>query len=84
MIKQTSQQAADYADESGFAVNKILIPGYEPKPPVKDIRRLSLLPSQPPTRTQLVSSIQQSIQQIQKGIPAPKVQEIKKFTATQP
>ncbi|MGB8193396.1 MAG: tetratricopeptide repeat protein, partial [Chitinophagaceae bacterium] len=31
-----------------------------------------------------VSSLQLSAQQIQKGIPAPKVQEIQKFTATQP
>lgn len=84
MIKQASQQAEEYADANGHAINKTLIPGYEPKPPVKDIKRLNLLPSQPPTRAQLVSSLQQSAQQIQKGIPAPKIQEIQKFTATQP
>lgn len=84
MIKQTSQQAADYADASGLAVNKTLIPGFEPKPPKMDVQRLNLLPSQPPTRTQIVSALQQSSQQIQKGMPAPKVEEIKKFTATQP
>jgi tetratricopeptide (TPR) repeat protein len=82
MIKQASQQAEDYSDANGLAINKTLIPGYEPKPPVKDIKRLNLLPSQPPTRAQLVSSLQQSAQQIQKGIPAPKVQEIEKFTAS--
>lgn len=84
MIKQTSQQAADYIDASGANVNKMLLPGYAPKPPAKDIKRLNLLPSQPPTRAHLVGSIQNSISQIQKGIPAPQVQEIKKFTASQP
>ena len=84
MIKQTTQQAADYADASGLAVNKTLIPGFEPKPPKMQVERLRLLPSQPPTRTQIVSGLQQSIQTIQKGIPAPRIEEIKKFTATQP
>ena len=70
MIKETSQYAADYADANGLAINKALLPGYEPKAPVKDLKRLSLIPSGPPTRTELVSGIQQSIQQIQKGIPA--------------
>jgi tetratricopeptide (TPR) repeat protein len=84
MTKETSRQAADYADANGHVINKTLLPGFEPKPPVKDIKRLNLLPSQPPTRAGLVSSLQQSVQQIQKGIPTPKVQEIQKFTATQP
>lgn len=84
MIKESGQQAADYADASGLAVNKTLISGFEPKPPKMQVERLRLLPSQPPTRTQIVSGLQQSIQKIQKGIPAPKVEEIKKFTATQP
>ena len=76
MIKETSEYAADYTDANNLAINKTLLPGYEPKPPVKDIKRLSLIPSRPPTRTELVSGIQQSIRQIQKGIPAPKIAEI--------
>ncbi|MGB8192089.1 MAG: hypothetical protein WCF67_09225, partial [Chitinophagaceae bacterium] len=54
MTKEANKQAVDYADASGLVINKTLLPGFEPKPPVKDIKRLSLLPSQPPTRAQLV------------------------------
>jgi tetratricopeptide (TPR) repeat protein len=64
--------------------NKIRLPDFELKPPVKDIKRLQLLPSQPPSRAQLVSSLKQSSQQIQKGIPAPRVEEIKQLSATLP
>ena len=37
MIKESSQYAADYADASGIAINKALLPGYEPKAPVKGL-----------------------------------------------
>jgi tetratricopeptide (TPR) repeat protein len=84
MIKQTSQQAADFADANNFNINKAAIPGLELKPPVKDIKRLSLIPSRPPTRLEITNSLQQSIQQISKGIPAPNVEEITKITNTIP
>ncbi len=82
MIKETSQQAADIAEANKLNINQANIPGLELKPPVKDIKRLSLIPSRPPTRTEITASLQQSIQQIQKGIPAPKVQEITNITNT--
>jgi tetratricopeptide (TPR) repeat protein len=76
MIKETSEQAAAYADENKLNINKAALPGLELKPPVKDMKRLSLIPSRPPTKTELVNNIQQSIQQIQKGMPAPKVEAV--------
>lgn len=54
------------------------------KPPVKDVKRLMLLPSQPPTRAQIVSSLQQSVQEIQQRMAPGKITEVTKFTATQP
>ncbi|MCF1716510.1 hypothetical protein L0U88_17850 [Flavihumibacter sp. RY-1] len=51
-------------------------PEMELKPPVKDIKRLSLIPSRPPNRQEITTSLQQSIQQIKKGIPAPKIEAI--------
>lgn len=53
-------------------------PEMELKPPAKDLKRLSLIPSRPPTRLEISTSLQQSIQQIKKGIPAPKIEEINK------
>ncbi len=81
-IKQAGQQAATYARENNLVINENLIPGYELKQPVKDVKRLSLIPSRPPTRTELVAQVQESIQQIQTGIPAPRVGEIQKYTAS--
>jgi tetratricopeptide (TPR) repeat protein len=51
-------------------------PEMELKPPVKDLKRLSLIPSRPPNRQEITNSLQQSIQQIKKGIPAPKIEAI--------
>lgn len=59
------------------AISPQSFPDLEIKPPVKDIKKLSLIPSRPPTRQELTNSLQQSIQQISKSIPAPKVEEIK-------
>jgi tetratricopeptide (TPR) repeat protein len=80
MIKQTSEQAAEYADANNLNINKSAMQGLDIKQPVKDIKRLSLIPSRPPTRLEITANLQQSIQQIQKGIPAPKIEEIKNIT----
>lgn len=84
MIKQKSQEAADLADANNLNINKNLLPGLDLKPPVKDLKRLSLIPSRPPTRAEISNDLQQSIQQIRKGIPAPKVEEISQITKNIP
>lgn len=82
LIKENAQIAENIAEKYNLNVNTDVLPGSEIKQPVKDIKRLSLIPSRPPTRTELVSSIQQSMQIVQQGIPAPKMVEIKKFEAS--
>jgi tetratricopeptide (TPR) repeat protein len=84
MIKETSQNAADFADANNLNINKVAMPGLELKPPVKDMKRLNLIPSRPPTRAEITASLQQSMQQLQKGIPAPKMKEITKITQSLP
>lgn len=76
MIKQTSKQVVDFAEQHNVNINAAALPGIELKSPVKDVKRLSLIPSKPPTRIEVTTSLQQSIQQIKKGIPAPKIEEI--------
>ena len=61
-------QTAEFAPQA--------FPEREIKPPVKDVKKLSLIPSRPPTRQEISSGLQASIQQISKGIPAPKIEEI--------
>ncbi|MEI2750938.1 MAG: hypothetical protein V9E88_19560 [Ferruginibacter sp.] len=76
-------------NSSGYSIpdlNKVkhLLPGAEIKPPVKDIKKLSLIPSRPPSRAELVSGIQQSIVQIKKGIPKPEVAAIENSVSSLP
>lgn len=84
MIAEAGKKAQDLAEENNLRINQARLPGIELKPPVKDIRRLQLLPSQPPDRTELVSLLRQSAQQMQNDIPVPGVEEIKQLSATLP
>lgn len=80
MIKESTKQAEQIAKDYNLNVNTAVLPGYESKPPVKDVKRLALIPSRPPTRTELVSEIQNSMAVVRKGIPAPRIEQIQKFT----
>lgn len=57
MQKQLGQQAKEMADEYGMKIDPSALPGGEVTPPVKDIRRLSLIPATPPTRQQLLTQV---------------------------
>lgn len=84
MIKQAGEQGAALAREHNLPVDRSEFVGAELKPPVKDLKRLQLLPVQPPTRMELVSSLQQSVAQIKKGLTAPTIQKVEQFVSTQP
>lgn len=84
VIKEAGAKALNVAAKNSISINQAGLPGVELQPPVKDIRRLQLLPSQPPDRAGLVSLLQQSAQQIEKEIPVPRVEEIKRISATLP
>ncbi|RXK60592.1 tetratricopeptide repeat protein [Lacibacter luteus] len=82
MIQQNTAKAQQMAEQYNLNVNTSILPNVEIKPPVKDVKRLALIPIKPPTRTELVTSLQQSVQQVQKGIPAPAVKEVEQFVAS--
>ncbi len=81
MIQQASLQAESLSKQYNLYLNPALIPGKEIKAPVLDTRRLSMIPMKPPTRAEILNSVQQSMQQVSKGIPAPRIEEIKKITS---
>lgn len=82
MIQQQTAKAQQMAEQYNLNVNTSILPNVEIKQPVKDVKRLALIPIKPPTRTELVTSLQQSVQQVQKGIPAPTVKEVEQFVAS--
>lgn len=81
--KAMSKQAVDLGEQFGLAVDETKLPGYEIKPPVKDLNRLALIPSRPPTRTELVQQVQQSREALKSVMPKADVMEVEKFSAQQ-
>jgi tetratricopeptide (TPR) repeat protein len=79
MIKQAGAEAAHYT-----AAGKASLAALEIKPPVKDIKRLTQIPSRPPTRAELVGGIQQSMQIIKQGIPSPKIEQVNTVVSSMP
>ncbi|HYE55408.1 MAG TPA: tetratricopeptide repeat protein, partial [Chitinophagaceae bacterium] len=83
LVKASTKNATDMATKYGLAIDETVLPGTEIKPPVKDVAKLSLIPSRPPTRTELVQQVQKSQQQLQSVMPKTEVAEIQKFSAQQ-
>lgn len=81
MKKAMSRQVVDLGEKFGIPVDESILPGYEIKPPVKDLARLALIPSRPPTRTELVQQVQQSREQLKSVMPKADVAEVEKFSA---
>lgn len=84
MIKQAGDQAAPYTGANNLNINKPSMPGLDIKPPVKDVKRLSQIPSRPPTRTEMLSGIQQSAQILKQGMPAPKIEQVTTAVSSMP
>ncbi len=79
LLKMTPEEREAYKQKLINQASQLApaaFPEMELKPPVKDLKRLSLIPSRPPNRQEITTSLQQSIQQIKKGIPAPKIEAI--------
>ncbi|MGB8191435.1 MAG: hypothetical protein WCF67_05925 [Chitinophagaceae bacterium] len=79
MTGQVEKMASDY----GIAIDETVLPGNDITPPVKDIARLALIPSRPPTRTELVQQVQKSREQLSSVVPKPTLAEVEKFSAQQ-
>lgn len=83
MLTDQTEKAAHLIEKNNLNIDVRTVPGYDIKPPVKNVAKLALIPSKPPTRQELVSSVQQSISQVKQGMPAPKIQQIEQFSASQ-
>ncbi|MGG9964186.1 tetratricopeptide repeat protein [Ferruginibacter sp. SUN106] len=83
MLKQASTQAKQIAATNNLKINEMLLPDFELNPPVKDIKRLSLLPVQPPTMIQLADGLKKSMQQLQSVTPKAVLDEVKTITTQQ-
>ncbi|WP_407520238.1 hypothetical protein PDL71_09275 [Lacibacter sp. MH-610] len=83
ILKQSSMQAKQIAAQSNIKLDEMLLPDFEVKMPPKDMKRLALIPKQPPTLIQLADGLLQSKKQLESVTPKVIVEEVKNITAVQ-
>lgn len=72
MLKQLSRQAKQLSAQYNIPLDESVLPDYELKPPVKDIKRLSKLPLAAPSLAELSTAVSKSRKQLE-SIAAPAV-----------
>lgn len=83
MLKQYSGQAKEIADKGNLKIDETLLPDFTLQPPPKDVKRLALIPAQPPTLIQLADGLRQSKKALESVTPKPVLDEVKKIAETQ-
>jgi tetratricopeptide (TPR) repeat protein len=83
MQKQYSAEAKDIAQQANFKIDEMTLPDFKVQLPPKDVRRLSLIPTQPPTLIQLSDMLRTTKQQIETVVKPTVMQEVKKIVAGQ-
>ncbi|QNA44581.1 tetratricopeptide repeat protein [Lacibacter sediminis] len=83
MQKQYSAQAKQIAQEANFKIDEMTLPDFKVQLPLKDAKRLSLIPTQPPTLIQLSDMLRTTKQQIETVVKPTVLQEVKKIVTGQ-
>ncbi|HVG15633.1 MAG TPA: hypothetical protein VM935_11755 [Chitinophagaceae bacterium] len=83
LLQQNNQQIKSSGNQYNLKVNEILLPDFKLQPPTKDIKKLSLIPKQPPTLVQLADGLRQSKKQLESVTPKAVLEEVKKIEAVQ-
>jgi tetratricopeptide (TPR) repeat protein len=84
VLNQTSKQIKQKAEQNTVKIDEMTLPDFEVKMPVKDMRRLQLLPSQPPTMNDMLNDLKKSIQQIESVAPKEIRDEVNAFSGKTP
>lgn len=83
LMKQASMQAKAVSNQYNLKVNEVALPDFEVQMPPKDLKRLALLPVQPPTLIQLSDGLRQAKKDLQTAVPAAFVHEVAEITKVQ-
>lgn len=83
MQKKYSAQAKQIAKQANFKLDEMTLPDFNLQLPSKDIKRLSLLPTQPPTLIQISDLLRTTKQHIEKVVKPTVTQEVKKIVEGQ-
>lgn len=82
-LKQLSQQAKQLSAQYNMPLDESVLPDYELKAPVKDLKRLSMLPLAAPSMAELSTAVISSRKQLENLTAPAVVQEVKQMTTQQ-
>ncbi len=83
MLKDLSNKANKLSQQYDIKIDETTLPDFEIKAPPKDLKRLSMIPLQAPSRMELMAGLQTSKKQLEAAASPAVVQEVKKNIATQ-
>jgi tetratricopeptide (TPR) repeat protein len=82
MLKATEDKLKQTAKAANFTIDETLLPTTQLVPPVKDLKRLSALPSMPPTRQQLLAETAKMEAALKAATNPQTVQKVETFSAS--
>lgn len=83
MLQQSSNQVKQLAAKGNIGIDEMLLPGFELKAPVKDIKRLQLLPKRPPTFIEMADAVKASRKNLESVTPRAILDEVKTIITKQ-
>lgn len=82
MLKAAEDKLKKTAAAANITIDETVLPTTELVPPVKDLKRLSALPSMPPTRQQLIAETSKMEAALKTAVNPQVVQQVETFSAT--
>jgi tetratricopeptide (TPR) repeat protein len=83
LLKQASTKAKQLSAQYNIKIDETTLPDYEVKAPVKDLKRLRMIPLTAPSMAELSAMVRKSERQLQTVAPPAIVQEVKTMAAKQ-
>jgi len=82
MLQHAEGQLKQKADAANLTIDETLLPSAQVKPPVKDIKRLAMIPVTPPTRQQLLQNVSKMEAALKTAVGPQAVQKVEEFVAS--
>lgn len=81
MLKAAEEKLKTTAKAANITIDETVLPTTQLKPPVKDLKRLAMIPAAPPTRQQLLSEVSKMESALKTSVAPPVVQQVETFSA---
>lgn len=81
MLQQAEGQLKQKAEAVNLTIDETILPTWQVKPPVMDMKRLALIPVNPPTRQQLIQDVSKMEAALKTAVGTQAVQKVEEFVA---